>query len=348
MNIEQLIRPNIKTLKPYRAARHDFASGVLLDANENSLGSVIPADGLELNRYPDPFQTALRARLAVLAGLKAENVFVGVGSDEVIDLLIRIFCEPRQDSILIAAPTYGMYRVAAEIQDVEVRQCLLTEQFQLDVEKLKSALSATTKLVFCCSPNNPTANLLRQDDILALCDTNAIVVVDEAYIDFSDAESLATQIDTYPNLVILRTLSKAWGLAGIRLGYAIASPAIIEYLLKVKPPYNINALTSSAALRALENPGRMKQAVRAIVKLREHLSEQLKKMAAIERVFPSDANFLLVRCREAKTVYRLLAERGVIVRDRSAEPLLGNCLRITAGTAEQNSLLLNTLNEIKP
>jgi histidinol-phosphate aminotransferase len=347
MTIENLIRPNIKALTPYRAARHDYESGVLLDANENSIGSVLTMDGVELNRYPDPFQKALRTLLAELAGVQLENIFVGVGSDEVIDLLIRIFCEPGSDSILIAAPTYGMYRVAAEIQGIQVRQCLLTRDFQIDQNAIQSSANGTTKLIFCCSPNNPTANLLRRDDILALSrSTNAVVVVDEAYIDFSNAESLAAEINRHPNLVVLRTLSKAWGLAGIRLGYAVASPSIVEYLMKVKPPYNINALTSSVALRALRNVERMRQAVHEIVMLREQLAEQLRGLSYIENVYPSDANFILVRCADAKRIYRALAERGIIVRDRSSEPLLENCLRITVGTAEQNALLIDTMKEL--
>lgn len=345
--VEQLVRKNIRELKPYRSARQDFESGILLDANENSLGSVVTFDSAELNRYPDPLQKMLRSRLAELARVRTENVFVGVGSDEAIDLLIRIFCEPGQDSIVIAAPTYGMYRVAAEIQGVEVRTCLLTEEFQLNLDTLRSAIDARTKLVFCCSPNNPTANLLKRKDILELCSTtNSIVVVDEAYIDFAEEASLAPFVDEVPNLVILRTLSKAWGLAGIRLGYAIAHPTVVSYLLKVKAPYNVNTLTGSYALKALEQRETMQKFVQTIIGERERLLRELPNVRHVERVYPSQANFILIRCREAKTLYRELARRGIIVRDRSSEPMLENCLRVTVGTAEQNNLLLNTLNEL--
>jgi histidinol-phosphate aminotransferase len=348
MNIEQLLRPNIKTLQPYRSARHDGDSGVLLDANENSLGSVISVDGLTLNRYPDPFQRTLRARLAALAGVHPENVFAGVGSDEVIDLLIRLFCEPRQDRLVIAAPTYGMYRVAADIQGVETETSLLTADFQLNVEALQASADRRTKMIFCCSPNNPTGNLLHREDILAICQsTHTMVVVDEAYIDFSNADSLASLVNDIPNLIILRTLSKAWGLAGIRLGYAIASPLVIRYLMQVKPPYNLNVLTMTYALQALEKPERMQQAVQTIIREREFLFEQLSTIPYIQRVFPSQANFLLVRSNDASAVYHQLAQRGIIVRNRSSEPLLENCLRITVGTPEQNELLLKTLRELE-
>lgn len=345
--LEQFVRKNIRELKPYRSARHDFESGILLDANENPLGSVVPFDSAALNRYPDPFQKTLRSRLAELTGVQTENVFVGVGSDEAIDLLIRIFCEPGQDSIIIAAPTYGMYRVAADIQGIEVRTCLLTEEFQLNLNALRSTADARTKLVFCCSPNNPTANLLKREDILELCrTTNFIVVVDEAYIDFAEAASLAPLVKEVPNLVVLRTLSKAWGLAGIRLGYAIAHPTVVSYLLSVKAPYNVNTLTSAFALKALEQPEMMQNFVRTIISERERLLRELPKVRLVERVYPSKANFILIRCREAKTLYRELARRGIIVRDRSSEPMLENCLRITVGTREQNDLFLKTLSEL--
>ena len=349
MNIEDLIRPNIKALKPYRAARHDFVSGVLLDANENSFGSAIDFNGIELNRYPDPYQKQLRLRLATLHGVELDNVFLGVGSDEVIDLLIRVFCEPALDSLMILDPTYGMYRVAAGINNVRVIPALLTDEFQIDVGAATSSFYPTTKMIFCCSPNNPTANLLRRTDVLTLCrNFPAIVVVDEAYIDFSEGESLGSMVNSVSNLVVLRTLSKAWGLAGIRLGYAVAHPLVISYLLKINPPYNINALTSLEAMRALNERERVRQTAAKIIDERIHLAEALASIPYVIRVFPSDTNFLLVRCRHASSVFEQLTRRGIIVRDRSSEPKLEDCLRITVGTRAQNDLLINTMKELKP
>lgn len=347
MIIENLVRPNIKALKPYRAARHDHASGILLDANENSFGSALTTSGLELNRYPDPFQRELRSRLAGLYGVQAEHIFTGVGSDEPIDLLIRIFCEPASDSILVIEPTYGMYRVAAGINNVAVRTVLLDDDFQIDVSAVLKAVHEKTKIIFCCSPNNPTANLLRRADILALCSqVNAIVVVDEAYLDFAESPSLSDQVHAVPNLVILRTLSKAWGLAGIRLGCAIADPSIISYLLKIKSPYNINALTGATALKALEFRDRVQQTTATILAERKRLADALRSVSSVRHVFPSDANFLLIRCDDAATIYSRLVQKGIIVRDRSSEPKLSNCLRITVGTPEQNDLLINSMKEL--
>ena len=348
IDIETLIRPNIRALKPYRSARQDYLTGVLLDANENAFGSAITFDGLDLNRYPDPFQTALRSRLARLHGVQRENIFVGVGSDEVIDLLLRIFCEPQKDAALILEPTYGMYRVAADVNNVSVDSCLLTDDFQVDVEAAKQCTKENTKVIFCCSPNNPTGNLLNRADILSLCaQTPVIVVADEAYADFAQAQSLISAVERFPNLVVLRTLSKAWGLAAIRLGYAIAHHQIISYLMKVKSPYNINILTSTEALKALDNTEHVKRSVASVAAERQRLVRELSTLRFVKTVFPSDANFLLVRCMDARSLYRQLAQRGIIVRDRSSEPKLENCLRISVGTPEQNDLLLNTLKELE-
>lgn len=348
MNIEKLVRPNIKALKPYRSARQDYSSGILLDANENSFGSAIAFDGVSLNRYPDPFQTALRTKLAALHKAQMENMFVGVGSDEVIDLLIRLFCEPVSDSVLILEPTYGMYRVAATINNVPIRSCLLDDDFQIDLAAALRSVAPNTKMIFCCSPNNPTANRLRTKDILQLCNkTNTMVVVDEAYFDFAEGVSLSMLVNDIPNLVVLRTLSKAWGLAGIRLGYGIAHPTVISYLMKIKPPYNINALTSIEALKALDNVELVEQRITTIIIERKRLAAALADVSVVQTVFPSDANFLLVRCTDAAAVYRHLVQRGIIVRDRSAEPKLENCLRITVGTPEQNNILIQTMKELQ-
>jgi histidinol-phosphate aminotransferase len=347
MNIESLIRPNIRALKPYHSARQDFLTGILLDANENSFGSSLTVDNLSLNRYPDPYQRELRTALADTNGVAAENVFVGVGSDEVIDLLVRVFCEPKHDSVVLLEPTYGMYRVAASIQDVQIRSCLLTDKFQIDVDAVKKTIDATTKLIFCCSPNNPTANLLYPEDILALCQLGAMVVVDEAYIDFAKSPSMGKQVLVNHNLIVLHTLSKAWGLAGIRLGYCIADPMVISFMLKVKAPYNINALTSQAALQALRKKQEVRQTIKSLVDEREWLSAHLTALSCVERVFPSDANFILVRCNNATVLYESLAAREIIVRNRSTEPLLQNCLRITVGTRLENEQLIRAMKEYR-
>ena len=345
MNIESLIRENIRALQPYHSARQDFLSGVLLDANENSFGSSLSINGLSLNRYPDPYQRELRTKLANINGVAAENVFVGVGSDEVIDLLLRVFCEPKHDSVILLEPTYGMYRVAASIQDVQIRSCLLTDKFQIDLDAVKKVIDETTKLIFCCSPNNPTANLLSSEDVLALCKLGAMVIVDEAYIDFAQSTSLGKQILIHPNLVVLRTLSKAWGLAGIRLGCCIADPIVISFMMKVKAPYNINALTSRAALQALSNIDEVRRTVNSIIEERKWLSANLKAVSCIEHVFPSDANFILVRCKNADAIYEYLAAKEIIVRNRSKEPLLQNCLRMTVGTRNENEQLIRAMKE---
>ncbi|MGD1044833.1 MAG: histidinol-phosphate transaminase [Bacteroidota bacterium] len=345
MNIESLIRTNIRALKPYHSARQDFLSGLLLDANENSFGSVLVDDGLSLNRYPDPYQRELRTILANINGVAAENIFVGVGSDEVIDLLVRVFCEPKRDSVILLEPTYGMYRVAASIQDVQIRSCLLNDKFQINHDAVKKTIDATTKLIFCCSPNNPTANLLSSEDIFALCQLGAMVIVDEAYIDFAQSTSIGKQVFMHANLVVLRTLSKAWGLAGIRLGYCIADPIVVSFMLKVKAPYNINTLTSRAALQALSKGKKLRGTINAIVKEREWLSTNLAAIPCIENVFPSDANFILVRCKNATALYEYLTTKEIIVRNRSTEPLLQNCLRVTVGTRQENKQLIRAMKE---
>jgi histidinol-phosphate aminotransferase len=345
MNIESFIRENIRALKPYHCARQDFLSGILLDANENSFGSTLSVDNLSLNRYPDPYQRELRTAIANLNGVALENIFVGVGSDEVIDLLVRVFCEPKRDSVILLEPTYGMYRVAASIQDVQVRSCLLTNQFQINLDLVKKTIDTTTKLIFCCSPNNPTANLLRPEDILALCEFGTMVIVDEAYIDFAQSKSLGRNIPVHPNLVVMHTLSKAWGLAGIRLGYCVADPAVVSYMIKVKAPYNINALTSKAALQALKKEDEVQRKIHAIVEERTWLSQHLASLPCAEHVFPSDANFILVRCKNATALYSYLASKNIIVRNRTTEPLLQNCLRITVGTRQENEQLIRVMKE---
>jgi histidinol-phosphate aminotransferase len=345
MNIESLIRKNIRALEPYHSARQDYISGVLLDANENAFGSVLTKGNLPLNRYPDPYQREVRTVLSAVNDIALENIFVGVGSDEVIDLLIRVFCEPRSDSIVVIEPTYGMYRVSASIQDAEVRACSLTKDFQIDIVATARMVDSSTKIIFCCSPNNPTANLLRTDDILELCKLGVIVVVDEAYIDFAKTESIAKHISEYPNLVVLRTLSKAWGLAGIRFGYCIADATIVSYLMKIKPPYNINALTSRTTLQALSRGDELRKMVDIIIKEREWLSNELADLLCVRHVFPSVTNFILIQSTDATALHKILAGKNIIIRNRSSEPLLKNCLRITVGTHKENEMLIQTVKE---
>ncbi len=344
--IKNLVRPNILNLKPYRSARDDFDSGILLDANENSLGSPFPNDS-ELNRYPMPYQEQLRKKIAEFRGLNTQNVFVGVGSDEAIDLLFRIFCEPGTDRVLITPPTYGMYKVSAAINDVPVDTALLTPDFQLDVKATLEKATSNTKLIFLCSPNNPTGNRLKTSDVLSIVQGfDGIVVVDEAYVDFSDEKSLSAYIKEFPNLVILQTLSKAFGLAGIRLGIALANPEIINFMMKVKAPYNVNKLTSEAALKAFDHLPEMHSNVEVIKKERDLVIQRLNEIPEIEKVYPTDANFLIFKIADAISVYRKLAEKGVIVRYRGNEPHCEDCLRLTIGTADENNQFFEALVEI--
>lgn len=347
--IEELVRSNIKKLKPYTCARDLYSSGILLDANENSFGSTFQEfEELELNRYPDPHQVDLKNGVSKLLNIDANKLFFGVGSDEIIDLLIRIFCDPHEDQVMLLEPTYGMYKVACDINNVETVSPLLNDSFQIDFDEVEKNFSDKVKIIFVCSPNNPTGNLLNKNDILRLCKKyNSIVVVDEAYIDFSDSSaSLIDEVGNYPNLVVMRTFSKAWGLAGVRLGFCAANEEIISYLFKVKAPYNINALTRFAVLQALQNKTKKEQTVTAIVSERERVKEELQKLFSISKVYPSDANYLLIRLPNALAIQKRLAEQGVVIRDRSSQPKLDNCLRITIGTKEENNFLLKKLKNI--
>ncbi|RNC85944.1 MAG: histidinol-phosphate transaminase [Balneola sp.] len=346
LDLKKLVRPNILNLKPYRSARDDFDSGILLDANENSFGA--PFDHTsELNRYPMPYQEDLRQKIADFRGVDSSNVFVGVGSDEAIDLLFRIFCEPGKDRVLITPPTYGMYKVSAAINNVFIDSALLTPDFQLDVRATLAEVKEHTKLIFLCSPNNPTGNSLTTEDILSIVNGfDGIVIVDEAYIDFSEKPSLANHITKYPNLVILQTLSKAFGLAGIRLGIALANPEVIDFMMNVKAPYNVNKLTSEAALKGFDHVAEMRSNVEQIKKERSSVIQRLEAISEIEKVFPTDANFLIFKINEALSIYKKLAEKGVIVRYRGNEPHCENCLRLTIGTTEENDRFFEALSEI--
>ena len=342
-DIKKLARKNIQNLQPYSSARNEYniPGGVLLDANENSFGSVISSP---LNRYPDPLQTELRTKLAETHSLKKENVFVGNGSDEAIDLLIRAFCDPHQDQIVICPPTYGIYAVTARINDVNVVVVPLTSDFQLDLILITEKFGLATKIIFLCMPNNPTGNYFESrtvEQIIESC--GCLVAIDEAYADFSAEESWIRKLNRYPNLVILRTLSKAWGLAGIRIGMAYGAPQIIEILNRIKFPYNINRLTQEVAIQALEKHQAKKEFVSKIISERNRLAAELGKLGCVEKVFPSETNFLLTRFIDSKNIFQHLLDKGIIVRDRSSALHCENCLRITVGTPEQNELLLATL-----
>ena len=346
--IEKLVRKNIIKLKPYTSARDSYQEGTLLDANENSLGTVVEDEkNLELNRYPDPAQNVLREKLADYLNVSPTKLFFGVGSDEIIDLLIRIFCDPRKDSILIPIPTYGMYQVACGINDVKVITVPLNKNFQLDVKSTISAVQKNTKIIFLCSPNNPTGNLLSKKSVLEIANKfNGIVVIDEAYIDFSEKDSFIKNISKYKNIVITRTFSKAWGLAGIRSGYSIADEFITNLLFKIKAPYNMNKLTANAVLEALSKVKRRDQFVTKLNAEREKLILELRCIKEVKKILKTDANFITFRITNAKEVFAKLAAKGVIIRDRSSQLNFENCLRISIGTSQENKRFIKKLKEI--
>lgn len=344
-DIAKIIRPNIKKLTPYSSARDEFSgeAKVFLDANENSLGSPLPK---WYNRYPDPHQQQVKAALSQIKGIDAKHIFLGNGSDECIDILFRCFCEPGKDNVVICPPTYGMYEVSANINDVEVRKAPLLPDFQLNLAHLEQLTDANTKIIWLCSPNNPTGNALNRTDIeTVLNNFNGIVVIDEAYINFSRQKTFVQELTEYPNLVVLQTLSKAWGLAALRLGMAFASEEIIEVMNKVKPPYNINQATQDLVLKALEEVGQVNDMIKELVAMREALKEVFAQMPTVETVYPSDANFLLVKIAEARKVYEFLLTKGIVLRDRSNVQLCEDCLRITIGTEKENTILVDALAE---
>ncbi|SIO09024.1 histidinol-phosphate transaminase [Chitinophaga niabensis] len=342
-DLNSLLRDNIKRLVPYSSARDEFKgeASVFLDANENSYGSPLATD---YNRYPDPLQWKVKYRLADIKGVPPQNIFLGNGSDEAIDVLFRAFCRPGIDNVVLCPPTYGMYEVSANINDVTIRKATLTEDFQLDLPAIEAAIDDNTKLIFICSPNNPTANAINREDIeVVLNNFHGIVVVDEAYINFSKQKTLIRELTEYPNLVILQTLSKAWGLAALRVGMAFAGEDIINVFNKVKPPYNINQASQELALEALNNIDQVNAWIRETVLERDKLEFALKALPFVEKVYPSDANFLLAKTTDAKGIYNHLIEKGIVVRDRSKVELCVGCLRITVGTPAENVELINTL-----
>jgi histidinol-phosphate aminotransferase len=344
-DLQQLVRENIKRLTPYSSARHEFKgeASVFLDANENSFGSPLP----ELfNRYPDPLQWRLKTKLSEIKKIAPENIFIGNGSDEVIDLAYRIFCEPGKDNVIICPPTYGMYEVSAHINDVEIKKINLDKDFQLDVKDIRPAIDKNTKLIFICSPNNPTGNAMKREDILAILESfPGLVIIDEAYINFSSQQSFISEIDTYPNLVVMQTLSKAWGLASLRLGLGFASLPVVELFNRVKPPYNINKASQHLAIEALLNQQEVEDWVKETLSQREFLENKLKGFSFIKKIFPSDANFLLVKVDDANAIYNYLSSNGIIVRNRSKEVNCENCLRITIGTPDENQQLIKILKD---
>ena len=347
-NLDQLVRENIKNMTPYSSARHEFSGNatVFLDANENSFGSPLPDN---YNRYPDPLQLPLKEKISQIKGVPAANIFLGNGSDEAIDLLFRIFCNPGTDNVIIFPPTYGMYEVCAEINQVAVRKVPLTSGFQPDLEATEAAVDAHTKIIFVCSPNNPTGNSIHREAVEVLLNNfDGLVVVDEAYINYARQQTFIPELTEYPNLVILQTLSKAWGLAGLRLGMAFAGQPVIDYMNRVKYPYNINSATQQLAIEALGNISSVNNWTRTTVVQRESLSEAFAVLPFTEKVYPPDANFILVKMTGARAIYQYLTGKGIIVRDRSTVILCDDCLRITIGTPEENNLLLEALKKYTP
>jgi len=343
--LDKLVRPNIKTLKPYSSAKDEYtgAAKILLDANENSLGSPLTK---WYNRYPDPYQKQLKEKLAFVKQISANQIFIGNGSDECIDILFRTFCEPGKDNIIICPPTYPMYEVSGNINDIAVQKAPLLSDYQLNVAHIEQLVNTHTKIIWICSPNNPTGNSLDRIDIETILNHfDGIVVIDEAYINFSKQKSFVQSLVDYPNLVVLQTLSKAWGLAGLRLGMCFASPDIIGYMNKVKAPYNINIVTQELALQALEEVGQVNDMIQLLVDMRNALAKVIASMPHIIQVFPSDTNFILVKIPHARKLYEFLMSKGIIVRDRSALELCEDSLRITVGTEQENTLLVDAMYE---
>ena len=343
--LDKLVRPNIKTLKPYSSAKDEYtgAAKILLDANENSLGSPLTK---WYNRYPDPYQKQLKEKLAFVKQIAANQIFIGNGSDECIDILFRTFCEPGKDNIIICPPTYPMYEVSANINDITVQNAPLLSDYQLNVAHIEQLVNERTKIIWICSPNNPTGNSLDRIDIETILNHfDGIVVIDEAYINFSKQKSFVQSLIDYPNLVVMQTLSKAWGLAGLRLGMCFANPDIIGYMNKVKAPYNINIVTQELALQALEEVGQVNDMIKLLVDMRNALAQVIASMPHVIKVFPSDTNFILVKIPHARKLYEFLMSKGIIVRDRSALALCEDSLRITVGTEQENTLLVDAMYE---
>jgi histidinol-phosphate aminotransferase len=340
-NLNQLLRANIRELKPYSSARDEFSgeADVYLDANENPYNA-------PWNRYPDPRQSLLKNRISQIKHIPSGQIFLGNGSDEPIDLLVRAFCEPGVENMVSISPTYGMYKVAADINNIQVIEVPLTDEFELVPEKVLAAVNEHTKLIFLCSPNNPSGNALDKDSMIKIIrGFKGVVIVDEAYIDFCPEKSFLPELDQYPNLVILQTFSKAWGMAGIRLGMAFASSEIIEVLSRIKYPYNLSILTQKKALELFSNGEQKNEWVQILLKEREKLNKELLNLSFVSKVYPSDANFLLVKTADPKAIYQYLVKENIIVRDRSSIKLCAGCLRVSVGSPEENASLLKALKK---
>ena len=344
-DINNLTRENVKSMKPYSSARDEFedfdtADMIFLDANENPFQNGV-------NRYPDPQQSSVKAVLAKQRNVNPNQILLGNGSDEVLDLIFRAFCEPKIDNIISLPPTYGMYGVLANINAVENREVLLSNDFQPQVEKILETVDENTKIIFLCSPNNPTANSFSTESVVKLLENfKGLIVIDEAYIDFSDKESWLAKINEYPNLVITQTLSKAYGLAGIRLGICYGSAAVISVLNKIKPPYNVNELTQLRALERLSDPEKIKSEITSIIAQREELLKVLVDVKFVEKIFPTEANFILIKVDDANKRYDELIAKGIVIRNRTTQPLCENTLRLTIGTEEENKILIKALKNI--
>jgi len=343
-NIDNVIRPSVKALKPYSSARDDFKDFdkdmVFLDANESPFNNGV-------NRYPDPQQCKVKAKLSKIQNIPIQNILLGNGSDEVLDLIVRAFCEPNHDNVIILPPTYGMYEVLANVNAIETIKVELTNTFQPQVEQILKASNEQSKILFLCSPNNPSGNSFNQNNVETLIrNFQGLVVLDEAYIDFSEQESWTKRLKEFPNLVVTQTLSKAYGMAGIRLGICYASEDIISTLNKIKPPYNVNELTQQRALEQLNNLNAVKDQVNAVLNERTLLIEALKAIKFVSKIFPTDANFILVKVDDASKRYNQLIEKGIVVRNRTNQPLCENCLRLTIGTASENKKLIESLIDL--
>jgi histidinol-phosphate aminotransferase len=345
-DITKLVRENIRNLVPYSSARDEYkgAEAIFLDANESGYGAPLNES---VNRYPDPMQRKLKEKISSIKNIEVDSIFLGNGSDEAIDILFRAFCIPGKDNVILNPPTYGMYEVSANVNNVETRKVsLIPGSFQLDAEKILNAIDENTKLIFVCCPNNPTGTSIKWMDIKRLLENfNGIVVADEAYIDFAGYESLIGELKNYPNLVILQTLSKAWGMAGLRVGMAFASKEIISVFNKIKPPYNINVISQKLAMEALEKNELVKERITEIISERERLKKQCEELNFINKIYPSEANFLLMRMKEPGKTYAFLIDNGIVVRDRSKIALCEGCLRITIGTKVENDTLITALKK---
>jgi histidinol-phosphate aminotransferase len=342
-SIKNLVRTHLLNLKPYSSAKDEYTGdkGIFLDANENPFGSATEAN---YNRYPDPYQRKIKEKLSVIKGCKIDQIFLGNGSDEPIDLLYRGFCESGKDNVVILPPTYGMYEVSANINNIELRTANLTNDFQLNVDEILAKVDQNTKIIWICSPNNPSGNLVKIEDIIKIIKAvNCFVVVDEAYIDFEPSQTLLPLINTYPNLIVLQTFSKAWGLAGLRIGMCFGNAELIYFVSKIKPPYNINIVTQQEVLKALNNEAKMKDFVELIKVEKEFLQQKLTDLQIVKHIYHSDANFLLVKFIDAKAVFDFLTKKEVILRDRSKVVLCEDCIRISVGTRIENETLLNQL-----